>query len=126
MDLVRPGSFAAGRLEGVGAQYQIEPRTLFVVDTTHRRVTTREAPVMAELNPQPLPPRQVDVTVHVPTEILGNLEAFQKVQASIFDRFGCGECNSGIIIDFKHVREFVVTPELEVRPVLPTAQFEMR
>lgn len=80
---------------------------------------------MADLNPQPLPPREVNVTVHVPAEILGNLKAFQKVQASIFDRFGCGECNSGVIIDFKHLKEFYVTPDLEVRPVLPTGGFEI-
>lgn len=54
---------------------------------------------MADLNPQPLPPRQVAVTVHVPPEILGNLESFQKVQASVFGRFGCPGCNSGIQID---------------------------
>lgn len=81
---------------------------------------------MAELNPQPLPPREVNVTVHVPTEILGDIGAFQKVQASIFDRFGCGGCNSGVIIDFKHIKEFYVTPELDVRPVLPAGQFEVR
>ena len=81
---------------------------------------------MADLNPQPLPPREVEVTVHVPTAILGNIEAFQKVQASIFDRFGCGGCNSGVIIDFQHLKEFYVTPNLEVHPVLPGAQFEIR
>ncbi|MGZ8705563.1 MAG: hypothetical protein ACXWYB_12960 [Aeromicrobium sp.] len=78
---------------------------------------------MSDLNPQPLPPREVEVTVHVPTAILADIGAFQKVQASIFDRFGCGECNSGVIIDFKHLKEFYVTPELEVRPVLPAGQF---
>ncbi len=51
---------------------------------------------MSELNPQPLPPREVAVTVHLPGAVLGDLESFQKVQASIFDRFGCGGCNSGI------------------------------
>ena len=81
---------------------------------------------MADLNPQPLPPREVEITVHVPTEILANIDAFQKVQASIFDRFGCGECNSGVIIDFKHLKEFVVTPDLEVHPVLPGGRFEIR
>jgi hypothetical protein len=74
---------------------------------------------MSELNPQPLPPREVSVTVHVPEEILGNLEAFQKVQASVFDRFGCGGCNSGIVIDWKRFAEFVVTPDLQIQPVVP-------
>ena len=72
---------------------------------------------MSELNPQPLPPREVAVTVHIPGEILGNLESFQKVQASIFDRFGCGGCNSGIVIDWKRFEEFVVTPDLEIQPL---------
>jgi len=74
---------------------------------------------MSELNPQPLPPREVNVTVHIPGDILGNLESFQKVQASVFDRFGCGGCNSGIVIDWKRFEEFVVTPDLQVQPVAP-------
>ena len=75
---------------------------------------------MSELNPQPLPPGEVAVTVHLPGDILGNLESFQKVQASIFDRFGCGGCNSGILIDFKRFEEFFVTPELDIQPVAMT------
>jgi hypothetical protein len=79
---------------------------------------------MTELNPQPLPPREVSVTVHVPDDILGNLETFQKVQASVFDRFGCGSCNSGIVIDWRRFQEFVVTPDLEIQPVVSaTRQF---
>lgn len=77
---------------------------------------------MADLNPQPLPPREVAVTVHVPPEILGNLETFQKVQASVFGRFGCPGCNSGIQIDWKQIKEFVVTPDLDLRPVQPAVQ----
>ena len=77
---------------------------------------------MADLNPQPLPPRQVAVTVHVPPEILGNLDSFQKVQASVFGRFGCPGCNSGIQIDWKQIEEFVVTPELELKPGGPVGQ----
>ena len=77
---------------------------------------------MAELNPQPLPPREVAVTVHVPPEILGNLDSFQKVQASVFGRFGCPGCNSGIQIDWRQIEEFVVTPELELQPVAPAVQ----
>jgi hypothetical protein len=72
---------------------------------------------MTDLNPQPLPPRQVAVTVHVPPEILGNLESFQKIQASVFGRFGCPGCNSGVQIDWKQIEEFVVTPDLEIQPV---------
>ena len=77
---------------------------------------------MADLNPQPLPPREVAVTVHVPPEILGNLDSFQKVQASVFGRFGCPGCNSGIQIDWKQIEEFVVTPELDLRAVTPATQ----
>lgn len=77
---------------------------------------------MADLNPQPLPPRQVAVTVHVPPEILGNLDSFQKVQASVFGRFGCPGCNSGIQIDWKQIEEFVVTPELDLQAVAPATQ----
>ncbi|GAA5035653.1 hypothetical protein GCM10023258_37770 [Terrabacter aeriphilus] len=80
---------------------------------------------MGELNPQPLPPREVAVTVHVPGDILGNLETFQKVQASIFDRFGCGNCNSGIQIDWRRFEEFVVSPDLELQPVFTAPQLRV-
>jgi DNA replicative helicase MCM subunit Mcm2 (Cdc46/Mcm family) len=70
---------------------------------------------MSELNS-----REINVTVHIPGEILGNLESFQKVQASVFDRFGCGGCNSGIVIDWKRFEEFVVTPELNIDAVAPS------
>jgi hypothetical protein len=82
----------------------------------------RKNHAMADLNPQPLPPRQIGVTVHVPPEILSNLDSFQKVQASVFGRFGCPECNSGIQIDWRQIAEFVVTPELDLKPVAPAAQ----
>jgi hypothetical protein len=80
---------------------------------------------MADLNPQPLPPGGVAVTVHVPGDILGNLETFQKVQASVFDRFGCGSCNSGIQIDWRRFEEFVVTADLELQPVVTAPQVRM-
>lgn len=70
---------------------------------------------MSELNPQPLPPHEV--TVHIPAEVYGNLEKFQKVEKSVFDLLGCGNCNSGFQIDWRHFREFVVTPGLDVQPV---------
>jgi hypothetical protein len=91
--------------------------------TADRRVDEPGGNVMSDLNPQPLPPREVQVTVHVPSAILADIRAFQKVQASIFDRFGCGGCNSGVIIDFKHLQEFYVTPELEVQPVFSAGRF---
>ena len=74
---------------------------------------------MADLNPQPLPPQQVSVTVHVPPEILSDLDSFQQVQASVFGRFGCPGCNSGIQIDWRQIEEFVVTPQLDLQAVAP-------
>jgi hypothetical protein len=76
---------------------------------------------MADLNPQPLPPREV--TVHVPVEILSNLDAYQKVEASILGRLGCEGCNSGILVNWRHFEEWFVTPDLDVQPVIPQQRF---
>lgn len=72
---------------------------------------------MSELNPQPLPPRAV--TVNIPYGVYSDLEKFQHVQKSVFDLLGCGNCNSGYQIDWRHFQEFVVTPELDVKAVMP-------
>jgi hypothetical protein len=69
---------------------------------------------MAELNPQPLPPRDV-VRVFVPTKVMYNLESMQKVTASVLDRLGCGQCHSGRILDFQSLDNFVVGENLDVR-----------
>jgi hypothetical protein len=69
---------------------------------------------MAELNPQPLPPRDV-VRVFVPTKVMYDLGAMQKVTASVLDRLGCGQCHSGRILDFQSLDNFVVGENLEVR-----------
>ena len=77
---------------------------------------------MAELNPQPLPPRMV---VYVPSDVNYDLDKMQKVTASVLEKLGCGHCHSGRILDFRHLEEeFTVHPEtLEVRAVKGSLQF---
>jgi hypothetical protein len=77
---------------------------------------------MAELNPQPLPPRSI--TVHVPPSVLYDIEAFQKVQRSVLGRAGCPGCTSGGHFIWQAYEEFVVTPSLEVRPLMGGAPLE--
>jgi hypothetical protein len=69
---------------------------------------------MAELNPQPLPPRAV-VRVFVPTKVTYDLESMQKVTRSVLERLGCGQCHSGRILDFQTLDDFVVGENLDVR-----------
>ncbi len=72
---------------------------------------------MAELNPQPLPPRS-RVSVYVPTRALYDLKAMQKITASVLDKLGCGNCHSGRILDFQELEQFVVNPKtLEVTEI---------
>lgn len=59
------------------------------------------------------------VTVHIPREVFEDLEKFQAVERSIFDKLGC-PCNSGYAIEYLHHHEFVVQPDLEVLAVQPT------
>jgi hypothetical protein len=71
---------------------------------------------MADLNPQPLPPRTVNVTV--PTEVAFDLGKTQAVMADIMNRVGCPTCTSGIDLRFKLEENFAVDPQtLAVRPV---------
>ncbi len=74
---------------------------------------------MAELNPQPLPPRAI--TVHVPAGVLYDIEAFQKVQRSVLGHAGCPGCTSGGHFIWQTYGEYVVDPSLEVRPVAGAA-----
>jgi len=69
---------------------------------------------MAELNPQPLPPRDA-VRVYVPTKVAYDLESMQKVTRSVLERLGCGQCHSGRILDFQTLDNFVVGENLDVR-----------
>lgn len=71
---------------------------------------------MAELNPQPLPPGEI-VRVYVPSRVAYDLEAMQKVTASVLDRLGCGQCHSGRILNFQSLDTFVVGEDLEVRAI---------
>jgi hypothetical protein len=74
-------------------------------------------PVMAELNPQPLPPRSV-VSVYVPTKVLYDLESMQKITAQVLEKLGCPGCHSGWILDFRELEQFVVDARtLEVNEV---------
>ncbi len=70
------------------------------------------------LNPQPLPPgfRQV---VHLPAEVLFNLEAFQRVQASVLAKTGHPNCTSGMQFLWQAFEEWAVDPSGEVNPVVP-------
>jgi hypothetical protein len=61
---------------------------------------------MPDLNPQPLPPRAIDV--HLPASILNDLQAFQKVQASLLDRAGCPGCTSGIQFRWRQYENYLV------------------
>lgn len=69
---------------------------------------------MSELNPQPIPPRST-VSVYVPSRVLYDLDAMQKITAEVLGKLGCGGCHSGRILDFLELEQFVVNPEtLEV------------
>jgi hypothetical protein len=74
---------------------------------------------MAELNPQPLPPRAGVVRINVPMSVAYDLEKMQKVTASVLEKLGCGGCHSGRVLDFVHIDEFVVNPStLEVDEII--------
>jgi len=72
---------------------------------------------MAELNPQPLPPRQ-DIRISVPAAILSDLDAFQRAQASVLAQAGCPGCTSGLNLIWESYTHFTVDPGGEVRPVI--------
>lgn len=69
------------------------------------------------LNPQPLPPGRS--VVHLPAEILYNLEAFQRVQASLLAKAGCAGCTSGLQFAWIAYEEWAVSPAGEVTPLIP-------
>jgi hypothetical protein len=64
-----------------------------------------------ELNPQPLPPRDVRITI--PAAVAYNLDAFQKSIASLVERLGCRPCFSGADCTFLHERDWVINEKLE-------------
>jgi hypothetical protein len=70
--------------------------------------------VMAELNPQPLPP----VQIYVSRDVTFDLEKMQKITATVLEKLGCGGCHSGRILDFVQLDQFAVDPAtLEVQEV---------
>jgi hypothetical protein len=71
---------------------------------------------MADLNPQPLPPR--DIRISVPAALLTDLGAFQRVQASVLAQAGCPGCTSGLNLIWESFAHFTVDPGGEVRPVV--------
>jgi hypothetical protein len=71
---------------------------------------------MSELNPQPLPPRAQ--TVHAPASVLYDLEAFQRVQASLLTKAGHPGCTSGMQFWWLAYEEWAVNPAGEVNPVV--------
>jgi hypothetical protein len=74
---------------------------------------------MSGLNPQPLPPRAIRVAV--PSDILNDLERFQKVQASVLGRAGHPGCTSGMQVIWQEFESWVVDLEGAVHPVAPGA-----
>ncbi len=68
-----------------------------------------------ELNPQPLPPRQISVLVAGNT--LNDFDAFTKLQRSILDRLGCGGCTSGYDIWWQKFTNFAVDADLNIQEV---------
>lgn len=70
---------------------------------------------MADLNPQPLPPRSDRIRIFVSHEVLFDLKKMNKITAAVLDKLGCGGCHSGRILDFVALQDFVVNPKtLEV------------
>lgn len=65
----------------------------------------------------PTPERTVKVSL--PPSVAYNLDAFQKVQASILGRLGCDACTSGWDIRFDVIREYVIDQRLNVKEVIP-------
>jgi hypothetical protein len=70
---------------------------------------------MSGLNPQPLPPRTINV--ELPAHILNDLDAFQKIQRSLLDLAGHTGCTSGIQFKWLQYENYFVNPAGEVSPV---------
>jgi hypothetical protein len=79
---------------------------------------------MSDLNPQPLPPRAI--RVQVPFEILNDLDRFQKVQASLLGRVGCGHCTSGYLFDWHIYENWAVDQAGQLHPQVGALGSELR
>jgi hypothetical protein len=80
----------------------------------------KEDVVSELLYPQPLPPGLR--RVHLPAETLYNLEAFQRVQASVLAKAGHPACTSGMQFLWLAYENWAVDPSGEVHPVLPAVK----
>jgi len=70
---------------------------------------------MPELNPQPLPPKEIRITA--PAVMLANLDSFQKIQAAVLNQAGCPNCHSGLRLIWQEFSEYEVDGEGRVSPV---------
>ena len=78
---------------------------------------------MADLNPQPLPPRSIKV--HLPPNLLYDLDSFQKVQRSVLNQVGCPGCTSGIQIHWQIFEQFVVNDVGDIHPIAGSGQLSL-
>ena len=78
----------------------------------HGPVLARRA---ADLNPQPLPPKEIRITA--PAGVLTNLDAFQKAQAAVLNQAGCPGCHSGLRLIWQEFSEYEIDVEGRVSPV---------
>ncbi|NKZ13401.1 hypothetical protein [Mycolicibacterium septicum] len=65
---------------------------------------------MADLNPQPLPPRD-RIRISAPDSVLFDLKKFQKAQASVLGHAGCPGCHSGLDLHWQGFSDFVINEE---------------
>jgi hypothetical protein len=79
---------------------------------------------MPDLNPQPLPPRAIDV--QLPATIFNDLQAFQKVQASLLELAGCPGCTSGIQFRWRQLESYIVGLEGDIRALPMQEAFRLR
>jgi len=70
---------------------------------------------MSELNPQPLPPKEIRITA--PAGVLRNLDAFKKAQAAVLNQAGCPGCHSGLRLIWQEFSEYEIDVEGRVSPV---------
>jgi hypothetical protein len=63
---------------------------------------------MADINPQPFPPRVV--TVQVPRDAFYDLKKMQQITQAILKKRGCPTCHSGEPIQFVEMTQFAVNP----------------
>jgi hypothetical protein len=61
-------------------------------------------------------PAELPVNVSLPTSVLSDLDAFNRVQESVLRLLGCENCSSGFSIKYLAQRSFHVSPDLEVTP----------